>query len=157
MRTSQNCEALAKSPIIQNPENICMQTIWRRLIQYCLLMYLVRQQNITSFLFMYGHQTGKCCKILYAIWDIPVGYCPACVYCCCKCFQYHLWYINYVKILWKLRMKWHQECIYDMKLNFWSQYKTFTSGIFSCQLYSFHQWTDPSWPWSRDGRLFSGS
>ena len=33
---------------------------------------------MTSFRFMiiYGHQTGKCCKIVYAVWDIPVWNCP---------------------------------------------------------------------------------
>ena len=32
---------------------------------------IVWQQNIIWFLFMHGHKTRKCCKMLYVVWDIP--------------------------------------------------------------------------------------
>ena len=39
---------------------------------WLLLYTTLWQQNITSFLFMSGHKTGKCSKIVYVVQDIPV-------------------------------------------------------------------------------------
>ena len=56
------------------------EQITRAVLLYIIFPYYVWQQNITSSLFMYGHQTGKCFKILCVVQDIPVRNRPqACV------------------------------------------------------------------------------
>ena len=64
----------------QNFFHICLDY---RMESNMKMLLILLPQNITSFLFVYGHQTEKCCKIVYVICDIlsrkrpKMDYCPA--------------------------------------------------------------------------------